>query len=70
MSPRGWYAAPVGWFDAEGDGDFAVALRSCMVRGDEAFLYAGAGIVQDSDPALEYTETELKKQALLTVLGA
>lgn len=68
--PRGWYAAPVGWFDDAGDGDFAVALRSCMVRGDEAFLYAGAGIVQDSDPALEYTETELKKQALLTVLGA
>lgn len=68
--PRGWYAAPVGWFDTAGDGDFAVALRSCMVRQQEAFLFAGAGIVQDSDPALEYTETELKKQALLTVLGA
>ena len=67
---RGWYAAPVGWFDAEGDGDFAVALRSCVLRGTEAFLYAGAGIVRDSDPELEYTETELKKQALLTALGA
>ncbi|MCP3964542.1 MAG: isochorismate synthase [bacterium] len=69
-SSRGWYAAPVGWFDAEGDGDFAVALRSCVLRGAEAFLYAGAGIVRDSDPELEYTETELKKQALLTALGA
>lgn len=68
--PRGWYAAPVGWFDADGNGEFAVALRSCMVRRHEAFLFAGAGIVQDSDPTLEYTETELKKQALLTALGA
>ncbi len=67
---RGWYAAPVGWFDAAGDGDFAVALRACVLRGTEAFLYAGAGIVRDSDPDLEYTETELKKQALLTALGA
>ena len=69
-SGRGWYAAPVGWFDAAGDGDFAVALRSCVLRGSEAFLFAGAGIVRDSDPELEYTETELKKQALLTALGA
>ncbi len=68
--PRGWYAAPVGWFDAAGDGEFAVALRSCMLRQREVFLFAGAGIVQDSEPALEYTETELKKQALLTALGA
>ena len=68
--PRGWYAAPVGWFDAQGDGEFAVALRSCMLRRQEVFLFAGAGIVQDSEPALEYTETELKKQALLTALGA
>ncbi len=67
---RGWYAAPVGWFDARGDGDFAVALRSCVLRGSEAFLFAGAGIVGDSDPQLEYTETELKEQALLTALGA
>ena len=70
LASRGWYAAPVGWFDAEGDGDFAVALRSCVLRGREAFLFAGAGIVRDSDPELEYTETELKKQALLTALGA
>ncbi|MEM7583254.1 MAG: isochorismate synthase [Acidobacteriota bacterium] len=67
---RGWYAAPVGWFDAQGDGDFAVALRSCVLRGSEAFLFAGAGIVGDSDPRSEYIETELKEQALLTALGA
>lgn len=68
--PRGWYAGPVGWFDAAGDGEFAVALRSAVLRGKEAFLYAGGGIVEDSDPELEFTETELKKQALLIALGA
>ncbi len=68
--PRGWYAGPVGWFDAAGDGEFAVALRSAVLRGEEAFLFAGGGIVRDSDPELEFTETELKKQALLIALGA
>ncbi len=68
--PRGWYAAPIGWFDAAGDGEFDVALRSALLSGGEAFVYAGAGIVRDSEPDLEYTETELKKQALLTALGA
>jgi isochorismate synthase len=66
---RGWYAAPVGWFDPTGDGEFAVALRSCVLNGRRAHLYAGAGIVRDSDPELEYTETQLKKRALLRALG-
>jgi len=69
-APRGWYAGPVGYFDAAGDGDFAVALRSCLLYGDEALLFAGAGIVADSDPALELLETELKRQALLAALLA
>ncbi|MEM8961964.1 MAG: isochorismate synthase [Acidobacteriota bacterium] len=68
-APRGWYAGPIGWFDAAGDGDFAVALRSCVLAGHRAYLYAGAGIVADSDPVLEYHETELKKQAMLAALG-
>lgn len=67
-APRGWYAGPVGYFDAAGDGDFAVALRSCLLHGDEALLFAGAGIVADSDPELELLETELKRQALLAAL--
>ncbi len=66
---RGWYAAPVGWFDEAGDGEFAVALRSCVLNGRRAHLYAGAGIVRDSDPELEYRETQLKKRALLRALG-
>ncbi len=67
--PRGWYASPVGWFDAAGDGEFAVALRCCLLRGSRAHLYAGAGIVGNSDPRLEYRETELKRHALLRALG-
>ncbi len=65
---RGWYAAPIGWFDAEGDGELAVALRSCVLAKDKAYLFVGAGIVADSDPELELRETELKKQAMLSAL--
>src|SRR5579859_8169668 len=57
---RGWYAAPVGWIDAHGNGDFIVALRSALVDGGACRLFAGCGIVADSDPVNEYQETELK----------
>ena len=67
--PRGWYAAPVGWLDPVGDGHFVVALRSALVRGTEAHCYAGAGIVDGSDPESEYAETELKARTLMTALG-
>lgn len=67
---RGWYAAPIGWFDANGDGQFCVALRSGLIEGDHAFLYAGAGIVGDSDPSAEYAETRHKLTAMLSALGA
>jgi isochorismate synthase EntC len=65
---RGWYAGPCGWVDAQGNGDFVVALRSALVRGDEATLYAGAGIVAGSDPRREYEETALKLRAMLWAL--
>ena len=45
-------------------------MRTCLLRGRQAYLYAGAGIVSDSDPALEYEETEVKQRALLRSLGA
>lgn len=58
---RGWYAGPIGWFDAQGDGDFAVALRSGLLKeAGVAYLFAGGGIMEDSDPAIEWTETDLK----------
>ncbi len=66
---RGWYAGPVGWTDATGDGEFCVALRCALLRGTVATCYAGCGIVGDSDPAAELAETEVKLQALLPVLA-
>lgn len=62
---RGWYAGPVGWFDGRGDGEFSVALRSCLATGRKGLLYSGAGIVADSDPDRELIETNLKLDAIL-----
>jgi salicylate biosynthesis isochorismate synthase/menaquinone-specific isochorismate synthase len=67
---RGWYAGPVGWTDAGEDGEFCVALRCALLRGREARLYAGVGVVADSDPAAELAETEVKLQALLPLLAS
>jgi isochorismate synthase len=68
--PRGWYAGAVGWFDRHGDGDFAVAIRSALIRGKQAWVYAGSGIVPGSDAAGEYAETALKLRPMLAALGA
>ena len=65
---RGWYAGPVGWFDAEGDGTFAVGIRSAVAAGGEATLFAGNGIVRDSDPAEEWDELQLKYRPMLDQL--
>ncbi len=62
---RGWYAGPVGWFDGSGDGEFSVALRSCLATRRRGLLYSGNGIVADSDPARELAETNLKLDAIL-----
>jgi salicylate biosynthesis isochorismate synthase len=66
---RGWYTGGVGWMDRFEDGEFHVALRSALVEGTQARLFAGAGIVRDSDPAAELAETETKLAALLPVLS-
>jgi menaquinone-specific isochorismate synthase len=66
---RGWYAAPIGWVDANGDGEFAVAIRSAVAQGAQVRLYAGAGIVGDSDPDKEWDETTLKFKPLMGALG-
>ncbi len=66
---RGWYAGPVGWVDAAGDGEFAVALRSALVRGTRAWLFAGNGIMGDSDPASELAEVDLKFNPLAEALS-
>jgi salicylate biosynthesis isochorismate synthase/menaquinone-specific isochorismate synthase len=66
---RGWYAGPVGWVDANEDGEFCVALRCALLSGTVARCYAGVGVVRDSDPAAELAETEVKLAALLPVLA-
>jgi isochorismate synthase len=65
---RGRYAGPVGWVDANGDGEWAIALRCAELCGDRATLYAGAGIVADSDPERELDETEPKFRSFLDAL--
>jgi isochorismate synthase len=66
---RGWYAGPVGWVGADGDGELMVALRSGVVAGQAATLFAGCGIVADSDPAREWEESCLKLRPVASALG-
>ncbi|ANU11504.1 menaquinone-specific isochorismate synthase [Planococcus antarcticus DSM 14505] len=66
---RGYYAAPIGWIDAKGDGEFAVSIRSALLDGERAYLYAGGGIVADSTPQSEYDETWVKFRPMLRALG-
>ena len=65
---RSLYAAPIGWVDHQGNGEFAVGIRSALINGCHARLYAGAGIVEGSDPDRELAEVQLKLQALLQAL--
>ena len=65
---RSLYAAPIGWIDRTGNGEFAVGIRSALIDGDRAILYAGAGIVAGSEPEKELAEIQLKLQALLNAL--
>ncbi|MFV0259675.1 MAG: isochorismate synthase MenF [Acidimicrobiales bacterium] len=65
---RGRYAGPVGWVDAAGNGSFAVGIRSAELDGGGARLFAGVGVVADSDPAAELEETRAKFRAMLGAL--
>ena len=66
---RGWYAGPIGWLGADGDGELMVALRCGLVTGSQATLFAGCGIVADSDPTREWEESRLKLRAMGLALG-
>ncbi len=65
---RGWYASPVGWIDEDGDGTFVVGIRSAVADGSAATLFAGAGIVSDSNPDEEWDELQLKFRPILDEL--
>ncbi|MCS6835761.1 MAG: isochorismate synthase [Anaerolineae bacterium] len=69
-APRGWYAAPIGWIDADGSGQFSVAIRSAVAQDRRVWLYAGCGVVAASDAAREWDETALKFRPMLAALGA
>ncbi|MGC9524835.1 MAG: isochorismate synthase [Limnospira sp.] len=65
---RSLYAAPLGWVDYHGNGESIVGIRSALIDGDRARLFAGAGIVAGSEPDRELAEIQLKLQALLKAL--
>ncbi|MDH5605734.1 MAG: isochorismate synthase [Anaerolineae bacterium] len=66
---RGWYASPLGWFDSQGDGEFIVAIRSALLNKNKATLFSGAGIVENSDPSMEWEETQIKFLPMLDAIG-
>ena len=68
--PRGLYAGALGWVNARGGGEFFVGIRSALIEGAAARVYAGAGIVAGSTPEKEFAETELKFKAMLDALLA
>lgn len=65
---RNLYAAPLGWIDYHGNSEFVVGIRSALLKEDSARLYAGAGIVAESNPKMETEEIMLKFQPLLSSL--
>jgi menaquinone-specific isochorismate synthase len=67
---RGRYAGPVGWTDISGNGEWAIALRCAELDGPQARLFAGCGIVADSDPAAELAEAQTKFRPMQFALEA
>jgi menaquinone-specific isochorismate synthase len=67
---RGRYAGPVGWMDAAGDGEWGIALRCGKVEGSRVRLFAGCGIVADSDPEAELAESQAKLVPVRDSLGS
>jgi menaquinone-specific isochorismate synthase len=65
---RGWYTGAVGWVDRRGDGELSVVLRCGLLQGGQARLFAGAGVVAESEPEAELAETELKLAGFLEAL--
>lgn len=66
---RGLYASPIGWCDAHGNGEFDVGIRSALIQGEQAILFAGCGVLKDSVPEQEYEETAIKFRPMMNVLA-
>src|SRR5690554_402355 len=69
MQKRGLYSGITGWFNLNGEGEFAVALRSAVAKGNKLSAYAGCGIVEDSVPDTEFEETEMKLKPILSLFS-
>ncbi|SFF97927.1 isochorismate synthase [Sporolactobacillus nakayamae] len=65
---RGFYASPIGWCDAQENGEFDVGIRSALINGRNVLLYAGCGLLKDSIPKQEYEETAIKFKPMLNAL--
>ena len=65
---RGWYSGAFGWLDGHMNGELSVMLRCALLNSKQAHLYAGAGLIKESDPEIEWLETELKMQTILEML--
>ncbi len=65
--PRGYWAGPIGWVDAGGDGEWMIGIRSARLHPDDetVTLHAGSGVVADSDPEAEAAETDVKLGSVL-----
>jgi menaquinone-specific isochorismate synthase len=68
-SDRGRYAGPVGWIGADGDGEWAIALRGAQIKNATLRAFAGGGIVAESEPEAELAETELKFRPIREALS-
>lgn len=66
---RGWFGSPVGWMNTNGGGEFSVAIRSGLIGEHSARLFAGCGIVADSNPEKEWEESKLKFIPMLSALN-
>lgn len=66
---RGLYGGPIGWMDYQGNGEFAVAIRSGLIQKKGVTLFAGCGVVEDSNAESEYLETKVKFNPMLSALG-
>jgi len=64
---RGMYAGLIGWLNMDDEAEFVVAIRSAVIKGNKLFVFAGGGIVADSNPEEEFNETELKLKPILSI---
>ncbi|MCH2205924.1 MAG: anthranilate synthase component I [Lentisphaerales bacterium] len=69
-SKRGPYAGTIAYFSFDGNVDSCITIRTVIIKGNKAYIQAGAGVVADSDPDFEFEETQNKARAMMVALGA